>query len=50
MGAMPNKTDRNDARGDRADHAHWLVPGGTCEGSVLPIVACAADRAADGAE
>ena len=49
MGAMPNKTDRNDARGI-AHHAHRLVSRGTCEESVLPIVACAAGGTADGAQ
>ena len=28
MKTMPNKTDRNDARGAGADHAHRLVPAG----------------------
>jgi transposase len=49
MGAMPNKTDRNDAR-DRADHAHRVVSRSACQKPILPILAGAADGAADGAE
>jgi transposase len=49
MGAMPNKTDGNDARGHRSDHAHRLVSCGAREEPVLPFLAGVADRTADGA-
>ena len=35
---------------DRADHAHRLVSRGAREEPVLPLLACAADGAADGAQ
>ena len=50
MGAMPNKTDRNDARGIAQIMRNRLVPRGACEESVLPIVAWAAGSTADGAQ
>ena len=50
MGAMPNKTDRNDARGPCPDHPHRLVPGRAREEPGLPVLACAADRTTAGAE
>lgn len=49
MGAMPNKTDRNDAR-DRADHGHRVVSRGACQKPILPLLAGVADGGADGAE
>src|SRR5215469_6602323 len=43
------KQDRSQRRAwDRADHAHRLVSCGACEDPVLPILACAAERATDG--
>ena len=50
MGAMPNKTDRNDARGDRPDHPHRLVPGGAREEPGLPLLARPAGGTTAGAE
>jgi hypothetical protein len=47
MGAMPNKTDRNDARGIAQI---MRVSRGASEEPVLPIVACAAGGTADGAQ
>ena len=49
MGAMPNKTDRNDAR-HRANHAYRLVSRGACEKPALPLLARVADGEADAAE
>ncbi len=48
MGAMPNKTDRNDARGI-AQIMRRLVSRGACEKPILPVLACAADGAPPGA-
>src|SRR3954464_7655512 len=50
MGAMPNKTDRNDARGiARIIPTGWL-PDGAREEPGLPVLARAADRTTAGAE
>ena len=49
MGAMPNKTDRNDARG----MAHIMRAGwyrGARKEPILSLLARAADRSADGAQ
>jgi transposase len=48
-GAMPNKTDRNDARGARIDHAHRPSSRALCDNPDLAILTCAADHPAQDA-
>lgn len=50
MGAMPNKTDRNDAHANRPDHANRLVQSRSRENANLPFLAIASCRAPRGAQ
>jgi transposase len=50
MGAMPNETDRNDARAIAQIMRTGLVPRSACKNTSLPFLAFALGRASDGAQ